>query len=85
MILSESAAALTGSVVCGALVLLVALAHVIFPPFAEAFLAVLASVYPGYDVGGGWGSAVLAATYAAVDGAIVGFLIAWTYNRLGTS
>ena len=49
--------------------------------YADAFLRVVASIYPGYGIS--WGGAFIGLFYALVDGFIGGFIIAWLYNRMG--
>ncbi|NIR46375.1 MAG: hypothetical protein GWN99_18190 [Gemmatimonadetes bacterium] len=81
MKLSIRAVSLAFGIVWGAAVLLVGLAHLIWPGYGSAFLALLESIYPGYDVGG-FGSVIVGTLYALVDGAVGGAVFAWLYNRL---
>lgn len=53
-----------------------------FPPYADSFLQLLGSIYPGYTPDGSFGSAVSVTLYAFVDGVIGGCLFAWLYNTL---
>lgn len=64
----------------GGMMLLCGLANLIFPGYAAVFLELAASVYPGYDGPGGFGSVLLVTAYGLVDGAIFGLLMAWLYN-----
>ena len=82
MRLSVRAVALTGAILWGGLVMLVGIANAIWPSYGALFLQVLDSIYPGYHATGSAGSVVVATLYAIVDGAVLGFLIAWVYNRL---
>lgn len=66
--------------VWGAAILVVASANMIWPPYGSDFLALVASVYPGYRAGSGIGSVITGALYGVVDGAIGGALFAWLYN-----
>lgn len=58
------------------------MANLIWPGYGAAFLDVMASVYPGYTPGGGFGQVVSATLYGMVDGAIAGAILAWLYNRI---
>ena len=79
---SVRAVALTGAILWGGLVLLMGIANAIWPSYGALFMQLLDSIYPGYHATGSAGSVIVAALYAIVDGAVVGFLIAWIYNRL---
>jgi hypothetical protein len=57
----------------------VGVAHLFWPGYGGAFLDLVASIYPGYHVGG-VGTVIVATLYAATDGAICGALVAWLYN-----
>lgn len=82
MKLDIKALALTAAILWGLIaMLLTGIANLIWPSYGQAFLAVMASVYPGYDGTPSIGQVVLGALYGVVDGAIAGALIAWIYNR----
>ncbi|NIN71698.1 MAG: hypothetical protein GTO46_07155 [Gemmatimonadetes bacterium] len=80
MKLSVKSLAITCCIFWGAVVFLMGLAHLIWPSYGTAFLELIASIYPGYEVGG-FGSVIVGTLYAAVDGAICGAVFAWLYNR----
>ncbi len=82
---SVRAVALTGAIIWGGIVLLVGIANAAWPSYGALFLQVLDSIYPGYHATGSAGSVVVGTLYAIVDGAVLGFLIAWVYNRLAGS
>jgi hypothetical protein len=46
--------------------------------YAEAFLRVVASIYPGYSVSGV--GVLLALIYGFVDGAVGALIFGWVYN-----
>lgn len=79
MRLSVKALAIAIAVSWAAGVLLVGIAHLVWPSYGTGFLEMVASVYPGYEVGG-FGSVVVGTLYAMVDGAICGAVVAWLYN-----
>lgn len=81
MRLSVRAFALTFSLVWGCSLLLVAVAHILWPPYGTVFLEMATSIYPGYEPAG-WGSVVVGTLYALVDGCICGAVFAWLYNFL---
>ena len=79
------AMALTLALVWGALGMFVTgLGSLISPGYGQAFLDMMASVYPGYTAEPRFGQVVIGALYGALDGAIVGALFAWLYNVLAS-
>jgi hypothetical protein len=80
MRLDVTALALTAGSLWGAAMLIVASANVIWPSYGQAFLTLVASIYPGYHPGAGGGSVITGTLYALVDGAVGGGLLAWMYN-----
>ena len=82
MRLHVTALALTAGLFCGAAILIVASATLIWPGYGRAFLDLAASVYPGYHPSTGPGSVITGALYALVDGAIGGAVFGWLYNAL---
>lgn len=84
MKLSVKALALSFGIIWAAVIFLVGLANLIWPSYGTALLQTAASIYPGYEVGG-FGSVVVGALYALVDGAIGGAVFAWLYNRFASA
>ena len=72
--------ALTLGLVWGGAVLVTAIANLIWPSYAQAFLEVVASIYPGYTAGSSPGQVVVGTLYGLIDGAVAGVVIAWLYN-----
>ena len=60
--------------------LFVALMNLLLPPYGGAQLAVLTSLYPGYDPVAEPLSMVIGAFYASIAGAASGATLAWVYN-----
>jgi len=60
--------------------LFVALLNVILRPYGGAHLAILTSLYPGYDPLAGPLGIIVGLLYALVAGAAAGALLAWLYN-----
>ena len=50
--------------------------------YAEAFIDVMASVYPGLTSDPGVSSVIVGTLYGALDGAIAGAIVAWLYNTV---
>lgn len=63
-------------------VFLVGLANLLWPPYGEAFLKFLSSIYPGYTGGASFAQVLIATGYGLVDGAVAGLVSGWLYNRL---
>lgn len=61
--------------------LFVSLLNVIWPPYGGALLAVMMSLYPGYDAAAGPVSIVIGTLYALICGAVAGAVFGWLYNR----
>jgi hypothetical protein len=81
MRLNILALSLTFGLLWGAAILFVAVANLIWPGYGRAFLDLIASLYPGINVGSGTG-AIAGMLYGFVDGAIGGALFGWLYNLL---
>ena len=73
---------ITCAVLWGAAVFLCGTANMLWPPYGETFLQLLDSVYPGYDASGSFGSVVIGALYAILDGAVGGLVFGLLYNLL---
>lgn len=77
-----TALTLTSGLFCGAAILIVASANLIWPSYGRTFLDLAASIYPGYQPGAGVDSVITGTLYGLVDGAIAGALLGWLYNLL---
>ena len=76
------ALSVTAGLFWGGAVLLVAIANLIWQGYGAAFLQIVASIYPGYEIGTGIGSVVVVTVYAFIDGVICGAIFGWLYNTL---
>ena len=56
------------------------LANLIWPGYGQAFLDVMASLYPGYTATASFGQVIIGALYGIFDGAVAGAVFAWLYN-----
>ncbi len=72
--------AITLGLVWGVAVLVVGIANLIWPNYGQAFLELVASIYPGYTAGASVGQLIVGTLYGLVDGAVGGAVIAWLYN-----
>jgi hypothetical protein len=61
------------------------LLNILWSGYGGRLLEAMSSVYPGYHPDGSIGQLLLGAAYGCVDGAILGALIAWIYNRVSGS
>jgi hypothetical protein len=82
MKLSVQALAIAFAFLQGISFLFVALMNLLLRPYGGAHLAVLTSLYPGYDPAAGPFSIILGALYALIAGAVSGALLGWLYNFL---
>lgn len=80
MTLNIKALAIVGAVFTGGSFLLVGLLNLIFSSYGVGFLELGASLYPGYDGPGGFGSVIVVTLYGLLDGAVAGAIFAWLYN-----
>jgi hypothetical protein len=80
MKLDMKATTLAAAITWGGCFFIVALANLAWPQYGEAWLELGQSLYPGYGGPGGFGSVIVVALYALLDGAIVGAVFAWIYN-----
>jgi hypothetical protein len=78
--LSIKALSTTFAVLSALGVLIVGLVNLSRPEYGSALLALLSSVYPGYDGGPALKSVLVLACYAAFDGLLIGALFAIIYN-----
>jgi len=58
----------------------VAVLNLILPPYGGAVLALVPSLYVGYDPMAGPVSVIVGALYSLIAGAIAGALFGWLYN-----
>jgi hypothetical protein len=80
MKLNLKALAFTSGIIWALAVFITGIANLIWSGYGLAFLQVMASIYPGYEVTQSFGAVVVGTLYALVDGAICGFIFAWLYN-----
>jgi hypothetical protein len=74
--------ALTFGLLWGGAMLLVGVVNRISGDYGQLFLSLMASLYPGYYVGGSYGDVIVGSLYGLVDGGIGGAVLALLYNRL---
>jgi len=64
---------------------LTGLANLIWPPYARAFLELMASIYPGYHAEASIGQVIVGTLYGLLDGAVGGVIFAWIYNHFASA
>ena len=62
--------------------LFVSLLNLILPPYGGALLALLSSLYLGYDPTAGPISLLVGTLYSLIAGAVAGGIFGWLYNSL---
>lgn len=82
MRLNITAFAISVALVWAGAIFLVGSANLIWPHYGQAFLALIASVYPGYHADPDFGSVIIGTLYGLLDGSIGGAVFGWLYNLL---
>jgi len=80
MRLNLKAMTLTAGVIWALAVFLTGIANLIWVGYGNAFLKIMASIYPGYDADGSFGDVIIGTLYAFADGAVCGLIFGWLYN-----
>lgn len=80
MKLSLRALALTSGILWALALFLTGVTNLIWPGYGDAFLKVMASLYPGYHASGSIGNLIIGTLYALLDGVICGLVFGWLYN-----
>jgi len=60
--------------------LFISLLNVVLRPYGGAYLAMLMSLYPGYDPISGPVGIIVGTLYSLIAGALAGLLFGWLYN-----
>jgi hypothetical protein len=81
MKLSLKGLALSFGIIWGGCVFLVGLGNLIWPDYGAAFLDLARSIYPGYGKTSGIWGVIVGTLYALADGAVLGLVLGWLYNR----
>jgi hypothetical protein len=80
MKLSITAMIIAGALFETILFLFVTLMNLILRPYGGAYLALLSSVYPGYDPINVPLALILGTLYSLIGGGLAGLLFGWLYN-----
>lgn len=80
MRLNVMALAFAAGLTWGGALFLVSIAHWFWPEYGVEFLALAASVYPGYEPATNLMTLLIGTLYGLLDGAIGGAVLAWLYN-----
>ena len=82
MRLSPVAFAVSAAFVWGAAIFVIGGINSLVPGYGEPVLALVVSLYPGYDASGEFGDLLLGTAYAVFDGLAAGFVFALLYNAV---
>ncbi len=80
MKLEIKATASTAGLLWALAVALVGTCNLYGPGYGQAFLDLLASLYPGYEATASWAQVAVGSLYALLDGLIGGAVFALVYN-----
>jgi ABC-type phosphate transport system permease subunit len=80
MRLNLKAITITAGIIWALAIFLVGIMNLIWSGYGNAFLQVIASLYPGFDAERSIGDVIVGTVYALVDGAACGFVFGWIYN-----
>jgi hypothetical protein len=82
MKLSLGAVIIAGALFKAIVFLFIALMNLILRPYGGAYLAMLTSLYPGYDPASGPAAIIVGVLYSLLVGALAGLLFGAIYNFL---
>jgi hypothetical protein len=80
MRLNLKAITLAAGILWGFAIFITGIANLIWSGYGDAFLYIIASLYPGFDADHTFGDVIVGTLYALVDGAFCGLLFGWLYN-----
>ena len=80
MKLSLKSMVLAGALFKAICFLVISLLNVVMRPYGGAYLAMLMSLYPGYDPISGPVGIIVGTLYSLIAGALAGLLFGWLYN-----
>lgn len=80
MKLSLKAMIIAGALFKGIAFLFISLMNLVLRPYGGAYLALLMSLYPGYDPISGPIGMIVGTFYSLLAGALAGFVFGWLYN-----
>ena len=80
MKLNLKAITLTAGIIWALAIFITGIANLIWLGYGDAFLKIIASIYPGFKASGSFGDVIIGTLYAFVDGAACGLIFGWIYN-----
>jgi hypothetical protein len=80
MKLSIKALIIAGALVKAVCFIFISVLNLILRPYGGAYLAMLTSLYPGYDPVSGPIGIIVGTSYSLLAGALAGLLFGWLYN-----
>ena len=81
MRLNLRALTLAAAVIGGLAILFTGIANMLGSGYGAGFLGLLSTLYPGYEASGTLVDLLVGTLYALADGAVVGLLFGFLYNR----
>jgi len=81
MRISTRTVSLTFAMFVAILMIVVGLARLVSEDYGQAFVEVMASLYPGYTGTANLPQVIIGALYGALDGAAGGAVLSWLYNQ----
>ncbi len=82
MMFNIKALAITAGMIMAVVFLFVGVGNLIWESYGVGVLQLAASVYPGYDGPGGFGSVIVITLWGLVDGMVWGAIFGWLYNTV---
>jgi hypothetical protein len=80
MRLNLKAITLTSGILWALAIFLTGIMNIVWTGYGDAFLKIMASLYPGFKDNGSFIDVIVGTLYALVDGASCGFVFGWVYN-----
>ena len=80
MKLSLKAMVIAGALLKALAFVFISLLNLLYRPYGGAYLALLTSIYPGYDPVSGPIGILVGILYSLIVGALTGLLFGWLYN-----
>jgi hypothetical protein len=80
MKLSVKSMVIAGALLKAICFVFISLLNLVLRPYGGAYLALLASLYPGYDPVSGPLGIIVGTLYSLIAGALAGLVFGWLYN-----
>jgi hypothetical protein len=80
MRLNVRAFAFSAGILWALAVFITGVANLMWAGYGDAFLGIVASIYPGYHSERSFGDILVGTLYALADGTVCGLVFCWVYN-----